>query len=337
MTVYLYECPNCGVVNSADMWDNQTAEYLDMDVTEIDRLMDYDYQNIHQSTSWWLCPNCDEQIEGKYLIYRGMDGILYKDKMIKCANPHCKHKGEKFPKSSMHYIEKLGYVCSDCFNVKGYSEKNKIVKGIITDSNRGYSIEFETNMTPSEIYKLLKYGFINTSDGSIQGYEWKSPIYYSTKILFKHIDILNEFSYTVTKGCGTHLHVELKNKKRIYSEDWVYIFNPLIHYLYINRENTIKVWGRFFNTYATADCTGTDRYEAFSLATSTKKTIEFRLPMYKDKEQYKRIVRFAKKVAEILDRHYSKSCGIHDPEELKKIGRRILLTYKKFERKALAS
>lgn len=243
----------------------------------------------------------------------------------------CKICGCVYRKERMLYVKGFGYICRACQSPESYSSKNHNYAGKSKNIHT-ISFEFETNVTPSNIYELLRYKFIHTVDSSIQGFEWKSPIYRDLRVLNKHAKKLDKYAYIVTDGCGTHIHVYSKavEEQGYWLEEvWQYIWTPLINYMLGDKEGTVEFWGRDFSEYADWQVEGCSRYEAFSCHTSTGCTVEYRLPKFINSVQFMRVVKFARNCTELIDKRLGKGIS---KQKARRLGNAILKLYQRYIR-----
>ena len=187
-----------------------------------------------------------------------------------------------------------------------------------------FSCEFETNEKNNELYELTKYGFIGCSDGSIMGYEWKSPIYNNKKSFHAICRKLDKFRTYVGRSCGTHLHVGTSYKMKIRQYQYQ-IFGPILDEMRANEKVTKKFWGRYFNSYCMGNIRENTRYNAFNTHSSVE-TLEFRLLKFKNSKQYIRATDFCIDTTRYINYHIKKED--FDIEEARKLGQTILNKYK---------
>lgn len=193
-------------------------------------------------------------------------------------------------------------VCDDCVEIHERDAKN--TKWVGQPSKLPpFSLEFEVaapcftlSSRLDRALILIKYGFLRTVDPSVDD-EYKSPIYQSLRSFYKPLRVMYTLRDLVTYWCGTHLHVTLHQKAKLWPiQDEV--FAPLLAHMTSNQSETASFWGRTLCTYATAS--SATRYACFSLW-SSHDTIEYRLPQFKSAEQYLRVVRFCLQMAAYLD------------------------------------
>lgn len=200
------------------------------------------------------------------------------------------------------------YICNNCIgNKEDYSEKNETYRGKSARKHfqNTFSFEFETGDIRASMYELIDRKFLPTADGSINGIEWKSPIYNNRRVLLEDLKFIDQWAYLVDEDCGTHLHVGTRHLNFI-AHHLEQIFGDLTDRLCSNIEETEEFWGRFFNNYASSELDSGDRYSWVNTATSTETTIEFRVPVFWNWKQYYRMASFCIDVVRTLDDMYNK-------------------------------
>src|SRR5574344_2527902 len=158
----------------------------------------------------------------------------------------CSSCGLEFLAYEVEKINNEDYICRNCKECNGYSTKNNTFKGKQTQIS--FSFEFETSSRSVLLYELAKYNFIGCSDCTIEGREWKSPIFYNRKSFHWVCRRIDKFAKYVGNSCGTHLHVstQYKSKMEEYENE---LFQPILNEMKANTEKTIKFWGRNFTSY----------------------------------------------------------------------------------------
>lgn len=193
----------------------------------------------------------------------------------------CSFCGKEELSFHLEKFNKKEYICSECRKCKSYTLKNNNIKG--KPSSISFSFEFETSSRNKSLYELVKYKFIGCADRTIEGFEWKSPIFFSKKSFHTICRKIDKFSRFVGDSCGTHLHVSTsyKNLMEEYKHE---LFGPILDVMIFNTEKTKLFWGRYFNNYCMSDISNS-RYNAFNTKSSVE-TLEFRLLKFKNAEQY---------------------------------------------------
>lgn len=194
-----------------------------------------------------------------------------------------------------------GRYCHACFDQLrrplNYSEANYEKRGKWNKYFWGLSIEFETALKYDAAgqLELMKWGFIPTSDSSVDGIEWKSPIYgnfQSFRYMVNFLDrLLKMHPNLIDNSCGTHIHVGVPDKDE-FSWDWLYeVFGPITTFMRSTPNITREIWGRPFNSYATANLDFSDHYSWFNINTRYN-TIEWRLPVFVTAKQFYRLAKW---------------------------------------------
>lgn len=199
------------------------------------------------------------------------------------------------------------FVCCDCRDrEESYHVRNNYVKGIPAKHGLTFGFEFETSTRNDESNLLYEYGFIPTSDGSIYGTEWKSPIYQNLSGIKKMFRTFDEILH-IGEDCGTHLNIgtfdeyEIIYIRRFYHS----LFVPFSDYLYDNPYECQRVIGRFFNSYAqkiTFSEDATERYNFVNVANSNR--IEFRLCKFVNSRQYMDCVKLHKDIVLCIRKNF---------------------------------
>ena len=234
----------------------------------------------------------------------------------------CSYCNQEFLAYELRKTDKTDYICNECRKVHGYSTKNTNFKGKQTKTS--FSFEFETSSRTPKLYELLKYNFLGCSDCSIEGFEWKSPIFYSRKTFHYVCKKLDKFANFVGESCGTHLHVSTQYKEKIdkYKRE---LFIPILEEMKSNKEKTIKFWGRYFNHYCKSEIRDYDRYNAFNTVSSVS-TLEFRLLKFINAEQYIRACDFCIDTTNYINKLIEKED--FNEEQAKKMGTVIAKKYR---------
>jgi hypothetical protein len=200
------------------------------------------------------------------------------------------------------------YLCDSCASPKNYSYANWQTAGRKT-KKPAFSIEFETDKTPSGIFELVKHKYVPTKDSSIGGYEWKSPIYHDLASFKKVLPILDKYREAVTSACGTHVHVSISTfSKLAILANWDKVFSDIIDYIKLNKNTARKFWGRYFNDYCSAVDVG--HHSAFS-PSEKYDTLEYRLPRFVTTEQYYNVVRFCRDATQAMDAFIKAERAMH--------------------------
>lgn len=233
----------------------------------------------------------------------------------------CLACGQEMLVYRLRKVNKNESICENCRTGKSYSLRNNNYKG--KQTNISYSFEFETSTKANSLYELGKYNFINCYDGTIGGFEWKSPIFNNRKSFHHVCRKLNKFAKYVGCSCGTHLHVSTPYKSILdeYKEE---IFEPILSEMRDNKFKTVLFWGRYFNDYCRSNI-GDTRYNSFNTRSSVQ-TLEFRLLKFVNAEQYIRAADFCIDTTRFLNNILSRDT--FDTRIARKVGETILKKYK---------
>lgn len=234
----------------------------------------------------------------------------------------CCSCGLEFLSQELRRINNKEYICPKCRRRHEYETRNSNIQGKRTSMS--FSFEFETGSLNPALYELQKYKFIGCSDCSIEGTEWKSPIYYSRKTFHNVCRKINKFAKYVDDKCGTHLHVST-DYKRLMEKYKNELFQPILDEMKSNREQTIKFWGRFFGHYCNSELRDYHRFNAFNTVSSVE-TLEFRLLKFKNAEQYIRACDFCIDTTKYINSFIGREN--FDKEQAKKLGNIIAEKYK---------
>ena len=199
----------------------------------------------------------------------------------------CSFCGKEELSYRLQKFNKREYICHECRTCNTYSTKNNNEKG--KKKSISFSFEFETSSRAKSLFELKKYGFIPCSDCTIEGFEWKTPIFNSRKSFHYVCRKIDKFAGCVGRSCGTHLHVSTPYKF-LMEKYKVQLFSPILEVMINDENKTIKFWGRYFNDYCRS-VISTSRYNAFNTMSSVE-TLEFRLLKFINAEQYIRAADF---------------------------------------------
>ena len=216
--------------------------------------------------------------------------------MIKTAN--CLHCGATDMVENMYKVKSPSknyfYVCNHC---QGYEASYHAENGDMAHKPAKHgltlSVEFETSIRNDDSNLLYQYGFLPSSDGSIGGTEWKSPIYTNISGLAQMFKTI-EGKVTVGSDCGTHTNVGTFNGDQMQYIVRFYhsLFMPLCEYMASHTSDTVKLFGRDFTYYAStinSNSTPT-RHENF-INVQHNTHLEFRLAKFRNAEQYMRLIK----------------------------------------------
>jgi hypothetical protein len=194
-------------------------------------------------------------------------------------------------------IEGFGYVCRNCLHIQSYNTSNDKHIGNRKKMPK-YGFELELTKKLDSAYKLLKYDFIPTYDGSVE-IEFKSPIFADLYRYNQIASIINEIDKRSI--ASTHIHIELSlYTKRIIAKYWRLLWDPMVRFLYFNQSLTKRVYGRFFNRWAGSYVSQYQRYVAFNIQTHYP-TFEIRIAKFRNPDQFKKLIEWGRMVSYMID------------------------------------
>ena len=213
------------------------------------------------------------------------------------------------------------YMCMRCLTQnRSYHTSNNEIQGKEKVNSVGLGIEHETSFSDEYARNIMfEYGFIPTHDCSLNsegngnryGYDGNTCEYVSG--IMQGLNIASKWAVTVEKliadghmslnnSCGTHTHISVNcmkdangNKtymgyiKRFYHS----LFAPLANEMKNNPDETIKVFGRYFDHHyckaITLNSSENDRYNFINVTNDTN--IEFRLNKFQNAKQYQNLIK----------------------------------------------
>lgn len=211
------------------------------------------------------------------------------------------------------------YYCQECNRNRWYHTSNNEKQGKDKASKVETGIENETAYTSNNARnQLFAYGMIPTSDSSLTG---ARTCEYVTGIM-QGLNIASKLALTIEKlqnsgdliindSCGTHFHVSVDSMKdkngcqtymgyirRFYHS----LFVPLSKAMENDREKTIRVFGRYFqshyahsvNEYSNPN----DRYNFINVTNDSN--IEFRLNKFQSAKQYQNLMKMEVEMVQII-------------------------------------
>lgn len=236
------------------------------------------------------------------------------------------------------------YLCDQCIDLEEcYSTKNNMIKGVAANHGLTFGFEFETSKRNEESNLLYEYGYIPTSDGSIYGTEWKSPVYRNLRGLMKMFRTFDDILY-IGDDCGTHLNIgtftsfEMDYIRRFYHS----LFVPFSECLADYPEDCERVIGRYFNSYADRideDSDPLERYNFVNVRNSNR--IEFRLCKYTSGSQYMNCIKLHAEIVKCIKKNFLQH--FNDNREnirefrshkAKLTGKKIVRIFKKYAKKS---
>ena len=141
------------------------------------------------------------------------------------------------------------YICGYCHDHEAsYYDENDHMTHKQAKHGLTWSIELETSERNTASNWLYQHKFLPTSDGSIMGTEWKSPIYRNLsglQKLFRTIESKCKFD----SDCGTHLNIGTYNEEKMDMLKRFYhsLFLPLCDHLEANPEKTEQIFGLYLH------------------------------------------------------------------------------------------
>ena len=212
---------------------------------------------------------------------------------------------------SRNYI----YVCVDCVDGEGsYYDENPTFSRLEASHGLTWSIELETASRNVESNWLYQYDFLPTSDGSINGTEWKSPIWRSLRGMAQLLRTV-EKKCVFDNSCGTHLNIgtydwqKIDMLKRFYHS----LFLPVCEHLKKHPEETEQLFGRYFTYYACEITENTDPTEHRNFINLQHDThIEFRLCKFITAEQYMKCIKLCTEWVKAINNNFIKHFNDHE-------------------------
>lgn len=207
----------------------------------------------------------------------------------------------------------VAYVCRDCVKMHGYGydiPEERILKNKATKGKYRFSVEIEANFKEGKFdtnaklihYLAAQWGLIPTADCTVD-VEFKMLnvlSFHGLKDFFEDISKRVELNAT---NCGHHINLSkttwTANNIDSIRLHGIELFNPLMEYLRNHKNDTIKVFGRYFGTWAQDD----KYYQHGSwLNLGHTYRIEFRLPHFVNTNQFFYCCNYCRDVVDILDK-----------------------------------
>lgn len=175
-----------------------------------------------------------------------------------------------------------------------------------TYSGFRFGCEFETNThtTPEQRLQLFAwYGLRCTHDCTVTN-EFKSGIINGLHGFKTMLDgISNIIDIASGENVGTHINASLTGWDEIamikVKENATTIFKPLLEMMYNDRENCIKVFGRFFGDYRTYDVYSFRHGSAICIKSNC---IEYRIAKFQNTKQFFFLVAMIKEFTLYIDK-----------------------------------
>ena len=245
----------------------------------------------------------------------------------------CQVCGRELATSEMKKVDNpkthYGYICQHCLNSEDYYSSNEANATKTTGTKEktlsittGFEFETSDNMDSKRLKMLEHYGFKATSDGSISGSEYKSPIFNNlngiAKLMYSMVDSPETGAgFPNLQECGCHVNVwsnELNGKdwQRI-QHYYNIIFKPLYDTV-ANDENAYKLFGRGIknNRYAYY-FKGFGLHHETMINMQTEKLesghprIELRICAYANNKQFMNCLRFSNDFMKTILVNFSKN------------------------------
>lgn len=233
---------------------------------------------------------------------------------VKCLN--CGRKEHvvnmyKIPSPSKNYF----YICESCVDMEcSYYDENAAFARKAAGHGMTWSIELETARRNIESNWLYQYGFLPTSDGSIGGTEWKSPIWRSLRGMAQLLRTI-EKKCVFDNSCGTHLNIGTYDFTKIHMLRRFYhsLFLPVCEHLKKHPEETEQLFGRYFTHYAQPINEDTDPLEHENFINLQHDThIEFRLCKFITADQYMRCIKLCSEWAKTINNNFIAHFNDHE-------------------------
>lgn len=206
------------------------------------------------------------------------------------------------------------YLCPECARrLYGYHDENKQMRGKEKKNNFTFSFELETHGNANGSLgadlkgrmELAGLGFLPTSDCTVD-IEFKSPIYDGLNAPIKATTSINRLlvlnHISIDDECGTHFHVGHKTKINSVTMNYIRrfcnsLFVPLSDAIENDSVKAENFFGRGFNSWAypIRESSHAMTHENF-INMQHENTLEFRIAYFRNDEQYKQVMRFAKDV-----------------------------------------
>ena len=263
---------------------------------------------------------------------KGRVKMLKTAKCLNCGHEDLTENLYKITSPSKNYF----YVCRYCKELENsYYDENPTFSRKAAKHGITWSIELETACRNVESNWLYQYNFLPTSDGSINGTEWKSPIWRTlsgSAQLFRTIEKKCVFN----DDCGTHLNIGTYNWQKIDMLKRFYhsLFVPLCEHLKKRPAETEQLFGRYFTYYAceiTENTNPTEHRNFINLQHDTH--IEFRLCKFITADQYMRCVKLCTEWVKAINNNFIKHFNDHEIDS----GIQDVKAYRKHKAKVTAN
>lgn len=232
--------------------------------------------------------------------------------MPKCTCVNCSNIG-KYAYGVRRRGMNNAYLCEyHKSGLESYFTENNNFSGKPKKHGLTFGIEFETDSaTTYGRLEMMLEDFLPTSDGSINGPEFKSPIFYGTNAIKAFLPTIDDLIFSGNIGLdwtenGTHTHVghvtflnalTMGYIRRFYHS----LFVPLNNALKDSPAKTTAIFGRNFTYYASSINSNSDAMNHCNfINVQHNNTIEWRLAQYHNARQYSACLDFCRKASEIV-------------------------------------
>ena len=232
--------------------------------------------------------------------------------MPKCSCITCNDIG-KYPFGVRRRGMNNAYLCEyHRSGLESYFTENMNFLGKPKKHGLTFGIEFETDSaTAYGRLEMMLEGFLPTSDSSINGPEFKSPIFYGTNAIKAFLPTIDALIDSGNIGLnfhdnGTHTHVghivylnstTMDYVRRFYHS----LFVPLSDALKDSPAKTAAVFGRNFVYYASSINSNSEATKHTNFVNvQHDNTLEWRLVQYHCAEQYGKALDFCRKASAIV-------------------------------------
>ena len=165
----------------------------------------------------------------------------------------------KYPISKFITTDTNKHICKNCLSIKPYSTKNNLIHGYATKKGVKYGFELECvsiGNKEKNIAKVLEIdkNLIPTSDASLprNGVEFKTPILNNLRGMESKLEEISKYWDFKNEKCGQHINISIP-EFTVLKQKFIALhstpLDKLCSYMYMHKEETIAVCGRFFTQY----------------------------------------------------------------------------------------
>lgn len=248
-----------------------------------------------------------------------MENIILNGQVVETAKPRkgtrCKCCGKELNEYTRYIVTRtkscaVAYVCEDCYTPIAYHShrpEEDIIKGKLTSGKYRVAIELEANYRRNRsradvnAYLAAQWGLVPTEDCTVDvEYHMRNAVsFHGMK------DFLDDVAKTVdlkTSNAGQHINIS-KIEWNVGDLDAINIesenlFGPLADYLRDHADDTIKVFGRYFDFYYEY----TRSYYRHGTWLNIKPyCLEFRLAKYQNTKQFFALMNYCRDIVDIVD------------------------------------